>query len=78
VHELLRPRLQRVFVRLAMIENRLRGNFRKYRLPIFETWPSRSLPPDEFCLGVRPRKAANSTTTILAQLSYLDNFFGFH
>ena len=25
------------------------SNFRKYRLPIFETRPSRSFPPDEFC-----------------------------
>jgi hypothetical protein len=36
------------------------SNFRKYRLPIFETRPSHFLPPDESCLGVRPRKAATS------------------
>jgi hypothetical protein len=29
-------------------------------LPIFEMRPSLGLPPEEFCLGVSPRKAANS------------------
>jgi hypothetical protein len=29
-------------------------------LPIFEMRPSFCLPPEEFCLGVSPRKAANS------------------
>ena len=43
-----------------MIEDRMRAHDEQYRLPIFETRPRRSLPPDEFCLGVRPRKAANS------------------
>ena len=32
---------------------------RKYPLPIFEIRPMRSLPPDEFLRGTRPRKAAN-------------------
>jgi hypothetical protein len=36
------------------------SNFHKYRLLIFETRLSLFLPPYEFCLGVRPRKAANS------------------
>ena len=34
--------------------------FPQISMPVFETRPSRSLPPDEFCLGVRPRKATKS------------------
>jgi hypothetical protein len=37
-------------------------------LPIFEMRPSFCLPPEEFCLGVSPRKAANSRTQLLNAL----------
>jgi hypothetical protein len=36
---------------------------------LLETRPRRSLPPDEFCLGVRPRKAANSRGPEKAEMS---------
>jgi hypothetical protein len=55
--ELLRKGSQRVVVRLAMIEDRMRAHdkqFLQISMPILETRPSRSLPPDEFCLGVSP------------------------
>lgn len=35
-------------------------SFRRYLSPIFDIRPRRSLPPDEFCRGTNPRKAANS------------------
>ena len=35
------------------------GKRRRSPLPIFETRPSRSFPPDEFCLGTSPSQAAN-------------------
>src|SRR5450432_3372886 len=61
--ELLRPCAQRIRMGFTMKQHGMRpttSNLRKYRLPIFEIRPSRCLPPEEFCLGVRPRKAANS------------------
>ena len=63
VDQLLRPHPQRVGVWLAVKQHRMRtttSSLRKFRLPIFDMRQSFGLPPDEFCLGVSPRKAANS------------------
>ncbi len=40
-------------------------------VPILETRPSRSLPPDELCLGVNPRKTANSRGREKAEISWM-------
>ena len=63
VDQLLRPHPQRVGVRLAMKQHRMRTHdeqFAQVPIAIFEMRPSFGLPPEEFCLGVNPRKAANS------------------
>ena len=35
------------------------SSLRRYPSPILQMRPRRSLPPEEFCLGTRPRNAAN-------------------
>jgi hypothetical protein len=50
-------------VRLAMIEDRMRAHDKQcpqISIAHLRDAAQLLLPPDEFCLGVRPRKAANS------------------
>src|ERR1700729_3875293 len=62
-HKLRRPHSQPIPMGLSMEEDGMApttNSFRRYRFPIFDTRPRRSLPPEEFCLGANPRNAANS------------------